>query len=141
MSKPINPELTGPGSCNVCGQWVADRPAKGLCRPCYDRQYRTTDPLARAELQQKAIDRAPTKLVQIQAMIKKLRDDLIVDQLDYIIVHRICQVYLDRLRDMTSSDFKQQEDEAMNQVEVAPRNIQPNPNPVEVEDISNQPST
>jgi DNA polymerase III delta prime subunit len=149
MPRPINPELTGPGTCRSCGRWVADRPAKGLCRSCYDRQYRINDPLARAGVQQKQIDRAPAKLIRVQSLMKELMDDQIVDPLERIIVHKICQGSLDRLAERTASDIEQQE--AMSKVEVASqnlqpdsdevevdlRNIQPNPNQVEVEETPN----
>ena len=151
MSMPINPELTGPGFCKSCGDWADYRPAKGLCRPCYDQQRRTTDPLA--GLQQKAIDKAPAKLVRIQALIKELRDDVMVTPLEYVTVHRMCEIAHARVRAMTASDLRQQEDAAMDELELESRRMQPqpeegepdlqniqrNPNSVEVEEVAGQP--
>ena len=139
MSKAINPQLTGPGYCKYCGDFVSDRPAKGLCRRCYDRQHRTTDPFARAERDQEALDKAPTKLVQIQALAKKLLNDGILEQLDWIVLHRTSQKYLDRMRDMTAADLEAQERDGMSKLGVTSQHIQPNPNQVEVEESSNQP--
>ena len=152
MSRPINPDLTGPGNCKNCSKFVSDRPAKGLCRRCYDQQ-RTADPLARAGLQQKAIDRGPLRLVQMQAESKKLRDDQTLSALQYVTIYRVCEEALESLQDIIASDIRQQEDDAMNELEVESQNIQPqpdqggldlqnipdNPNPVEVDELPRQP--
>jgi hypothetical protein len=152
MSKPIDPERTGQGICKECGKWAKER-LKGWCRPCYDRLRRKNDPFARAAVQQKALDKAPSELSQIQVRIKKLWDDGTLTTDAYAIIHKLCQEAYDLRRSETEPDLLQKYEEAMakrelesrrmqpqaDQVEVALDNIQPNPNPVEVEEISNQP--
>lgn len=153
MARPINPDRTGPGICKNCGEFRV-RVGKGLCRPCYDRQ-RPADPLASAGLQQKAIDSGPVRLVQIQRISKKLRDDQLLTSFEYVAIHQACQDALDRLREITASDIQQEADAAMAELELESREAQPQqeaepdqvevvleniqPNPVEVEEPKRQP--
>jgi hypothetical protein len=152
MSKQIDPDRTGPGICKECGR-RAKRRLKGWCRPCYDRLRRDNDPFVREAIQQKAIDRAPARLVQIQSLIKRLWEDGMVTTDTYAIIHELSQDSYDQLRSMTASDLRQQYQDAMAKLELESRNTQPqpdqagldlqnipdNPNPVEVEEIPSQP--
>ena len=154
MAKTINPERTGPGTCRECGR-RAEKRLNGWCRPCYDRMRRNNDdPFARSAVEQKALDKAPEILSQMQARAKKLWDDRTLTTDEYSIIHEVCQNAYDRRRSQTEPDLKQKYDEAMaakvqvelrkiqpqpDQLAVDLQNIPPNPNPVEVEDIPNQP--
>jgi hypothetical protein len=152
MARPIDSERTGPGACKECGRH-AKRRLNGWCRPCYDRLHKNNDPFARAAVQQKAMDKAPVVLSQIQEKIKQLWEDGIVTTSEHAVIQKLCQDAYDRWRSETSPELRQQYDEAIAELAVEAQRKQPqpdsgepdlqniplNPNRVEVEDISNQP--
>ena len=106
MSKPRT-NLTGPGLCVGCKEWVPDRVAKSMCSPCYQKMYYAFDSQAYAGRQEREYQKAARTLTNMLIEAKKLRECGILEPLEYVTMRKVIDDKLQQLRAMDNEEAEQ----------------------------------